>query len=560
MLQRFVSATVLLAITLASLPLASAHMAWLATDDQGHAIVWFGESPSDRTYHMPDAVASIKVYGGSEQALEMEPINSDQLVGLRSVEPVASDIALRGSVTYGLYHGTKLTYHVMHFPTADAFRSADAKTKQLPVHAALQPSDNGGLKVLVAHQGNAKADVPVTLYGGGEDTVKQPTDAGGTVQFDAESLGDGVQAVLVGVTEKGVKGTFKGQDYSAAADYLTVTFTAPAAAAKAKAADSTTKRPMVAPDSNAKVNLTDLPALPEELTSFGAAIAGDQLYVYGGHTGSAHSYSVEEQSDRLWGLDLGSETPQWKALRSGPRLQGLALVPYGKTVVRIGGFTAMNEAGEEHDLRSQTSVAIYQPAKDQWSKLPSLPEPRSSFDAAVLNDTVYVFGGWQLNGDSDSEWHQTAWSLDLSDADATWAKLPQPPFKRRAVSVAAHQGKLYVVGGMRSEGGPTTRVDVYDPKTRSWSRGPALPGSGMSGFGTAAFALQGNLYVNAMDGFVHRLGDGQSDWATIAKVEPSRFFHRMLPHAGKLLLIGGANMEVGKFTAIEAVELASKSK
>ncbi len=560
MLHRFISATAFLAFTFASLPLASAHMAWLSTDEQGHAIVWFGESPSDRTYHMPDAVASIKVFGDSDKPLEMEPVNSDELVGLRSVEPVATDAALRGSVTYGLYHGTKLTYHVMHFPSTDAFGSADSKAKQLPLHASLSKRNEGGLKVRVSQQGKAPADLPVTLYGGGEDTMKQNTDASGSVQWDADSLGDGLQAVLIGVTDKGVKGTFKGQDYSAAADYLTVTFTAPADAAKPQASDSATKRPMVAADSTAKVNLTDLPALPEELTSFGAAIAGDQMYVYGGHTGNAHSYSIAEQSNRLWRLDLGAESPQWQALQTGPRLQGLALVPYGDTVVRIGGFTAMNKEGEEHDLRSQTSVALYQPAKDQWKKLPSLPEPRSSFDAAVLDDTVYVFGGWQLKGDSDSEWHQTAWAMNLGEAKATWQKLPEPPFQRRAVSVAAHQGKLYVIGGMRPEGGPTTRVDVYDPKSQTWSRGPALPGSGMSGFGTAAFALDGHLYVNAMDGFVHRLGEDQSEWKTIAKVEPSRFFHRMLPRAGKLLLIGGANMQVGKFTEIEAVEWTAKSE
>ena len=30
---------------------AEAHMPWLASDESGHAILWFGESPVDRTYH-----------------------------------------------------------------------------------------------------------------------------------------------------------------------------------------------------------------------------------------------------------------------------------------------------------------------------------------------------------------------------------------------------------------------------------------------------------------------------------------------------------------------------
>lgn len=305
-----------------------------------------------------------------------------------------------------------------------------------------------------------------------------------------------------------------------------------------------------------------LDELPETVTSFGAAVLNEVLYVYGGHTGSAHSYSKDDQSGSFWALDLRSgESAKWRKLTGGPKLQGLALVAAKGRLIRLGGFTAMNEDGEDQDLQSQTSVASYDPKTKEWSDLPPLPESRSSFDAAVLDDTVYVFGGWALGGeDSESQWHETAWSLKLSQANAKWVPLAKPNFKRRAVSVAAHAGKLYVVGGMQSENGPTTKVAIYDPIKDSWTSGPSLPGKGMSGFGSSSFATGGKLYVSSMDGGVHRLNPSGDHWETLAKMEPSRFFHRMVPWGDdQLLMIGGANMEVGKFTNIEVIRVLPTS-
>jgi N-acetylneuraminic acid mutarotase len=302
-----------------------------------------------------------------------------------------------------------------------------------------------------------------------------------------------------------------------------------------------------------KVESTRFPDLPEDLTSFGGAIADGKVYAYGGHTGDAHEYSIDEQSDRFWMLDLRNPTA-WKELTGGPRLQGLALVAHQGKVIRVGGFTARNQSGEDQDLHSQSSVASYDPQSGTWTELAPLPEPRSSLDAAVLGDHVYVFGGWQLQGKKESAWHETAWSLDLSDPQAPWEALAKPPIRRRALSVAAYEGKLFVIGGMQPNNETTTRVDVYDPKTDRWSRGPDLLGEPINGFGTSAFAAGEHLFVTTINGDVQRLAPDGESWQRVGKVEPGRFFHRMLPLDDRqLLLVGGANMEIGKFTEIERI-------
>lgn len=296
------------------------------------------------------------------------------------------------------------------------------------------------------------------------------------------------------------------------------------------------------------------PPIPETVTSFGAAIANDALYIYGGHTGRAHAYDNQSQAKTLRRLDL--KNPQaWEHLGEGQGLQGLAMVAHGGRLYRIGGFIAKNAEGEEHDLWSQDTVACYDPAKKEWREIAPLPEPRSSFDAAVLDDTIYVVGGWQIRGD-DQVWHKTAYALDLSAKTPQWTALAEPPFQRRALSVAAHDGKLFAIGGMTEQGKPTTRVDFYDVASGKWFRGPDLQGEGMEGFGSSAFAVGGRLYVSTLNGNLQRLAEEGQSWEIVRELEPARFFHRMLPLGNDgLLFVGGANMSEGKYEEIDVIKV-----
>ena len=59
--------------------------------------------------------------------------------------------------------------------------------------------------------------------------------------------------------------------------------------------------------------INEIADVPKPITSFGAAIIGDQVYAYGGHFGNAHEYSTEGQSDEL--IQLNPKKPgRWKVL------------------------------------------------------------------------------------------------------------------------------------------------------------------------------------------------------------------------------------------------------
>lgn len=301
------------------------------------------------------------------------------------------------------------------------------------------------------------------------------------------------------------------------------------------------------------------PALPEAITSFGAAISDGWLYVYGGNTGKTHEYSRELQSNHFRRLNLTQAGSLWEELPGEERLQGLAMVAHGGKIYRIGGFTAKNATGEKKDLWSMADVARFDPTTKTWEKLPSLPTPRSSHDAVVSDNKIYVAGGWAMHGrDGKSEWHRKALVLDLTQANLAWQELPEPPFQRRALSLATLNGKIYAIGGMHETGSTTTDVDYYDPIEKAWHSAPDLPGKPIEGFGNSSFEVGGKLLVSTVEGNVQQL-DGDK-WILVSHLQKPRFFHRMLPlSADELIFLGGASRSGERATQLETIRLETKA-
>jgi N-acetylneuraminic acid mutarotase len=520
---------------------AHAHFPWLVPSADGQRIdVYFSESTEPDDPELLKYVREMKVRQatteGQKTQLETRPLSVTADSVSARVDADAGPSLFVASRTFGVLDrgGEKflLEYYAKTGPEAGspAWRRIDtARALKLD----LVPRREGDrVTVRALWNGEPLPQAEFTVSRLGREDITGQTDMAGEFTFAADEAG------LYGVRVKHVEpkeGSHDGQAYASARHYATLALPVEATAKGAK-------------------EMAAYPDLPQSVTSFGGAIAGGALYVYGGHTGAAHSYSNAEQGHTLRRLQL-KKGAKWEKLAEGPPLQGLALVAHDGILYRLGGFTAKNAEGEEHDLWSQDDAAAFDPQTGRWTELPSLPEPRSSFDAAVLGDAIYVIGGWQMAGDEENKWHETAWKLDLSQDEPQWTALPRPPFQRRALAVAAHDGKIYAIGGMQAEGGPTTRVDVFDPESGQWSRGPSLKGEKpMAGFGSSAFATGGRLYVSTIEGDLQRLSEDGKEWEVVRQMPTARFFHRMLPlDDGHFVVVGGANMGIGKFAEVEVV-------
>jgi hypothetical protein len=298
-----------------------------------------------------------------------------------------------------------------------------------------------------------------------------------------------------------------------------------------------------------------LPPLPEPLASFGAAVADGWLYVYGGHIGEEHEHSAANLSPHFRRIQLDGRR-QWQELPMQTHLQGLPLVAHSGKIYRIGGLNNRNATKVDvEDPHSTDEFAAYDPDTNQWAALVPLPTARSSHNAVVIGDRLYVVGGWKLEGKSPSAWQIDALVYDFKDVKAGWQKLPTPAFKRRALAAGVWKGKLVAIGGIDEKGKPSLRVDVFDPQSAAWSQGPKLPGTGMAGFGASACTLDGNLYVSGLRGILYRLNLTGSAWEKAGKLETPRFFHQLVPGSNESsLAVGGASIN-GHVATIERIDV-----
>ena len=446
----------------------------------------------------------------------------------------------------------------------DAGRPAAVNAQPL----AVVPEPGGVLRVLAAGVPVPGAEVNAAGDLTNEDLVTGPD---GSATLPVDSTDDGALSVRAKVVAAG-SGAYEGDAFTETRRYATAVltprdFTAADGTAEAEPEGDAAADAGAPAETRFTVEEVPAAALPEGVSSLGAAVSDGYLYYYGGHPGTAHKYSTDEQSDKFRRLNLANVAAGWEDLPNGPKLQGLALVPHpAGGVVRIGGFTARNSLEEEHDLHSMPDVAWFDPAERTWVPLPPLPGGRSSFDAALLGETIYVLGGWMMAGLEGEAWHGTALKLDLSADDPEWEVLPMPR-PRRALAAAAFGGKIYMIGGMTPEGEPVRRVDIYDAAAGEWSEGPELAGDVMDGFGAAAYAAGDAVYAATLSGKLQRLAPGADAWEVLGELENPRFFHRLLPADGSdgdadgseggpaFWLLGGGNMTDGRYELVEKLTI-----
>ena len=216
------------------------------------------------------------------------------------------------------------------------------------------------------------------------------------------------------------------------------------------------------------------------------------------------------------------------------------LAAHNGLIYRVGGMAPRNAPGEPADNRSVAGAARFDPKTGKWQALPPLPEPRSSHDVVVIDNKLYVVGGWTMKEGGAQDWHDKSLVLDLSARQPAWKTIGQP-FRRRAFMAAAHGGKLYVIGGFSEKNEVLRTVSIYVPHSGVWSEGPELPDrGGTTGFAPAATAHGGRLYVSIDDGTLLRLSEPGGEWEVAGKTTP-RLAHRLASHGNRVLVLGGAS-------------------
>ena len=191
--------------------------------------------------------------------------------------------------------------------------------------------------------------------------------------------------------------------------------------------------------------------------------------------------------------------------------------------------------------RYTNTCFVYDPATDSWSPIAPLPISLATHGMAALDGKLYVVGG------NDAPIGGGPMTMYVYDPTTdTWDDSLEPmPTGREHLAVVPAEGKLYVLGGRIQQGANLAIVEIYDPATNSWTRGPDMP-QATSGF-TAAY-LDGRIHAAGgedMEAFltynVHQVLDLETmTWELWPNLPGAR--HGLTSQAvnGQWIVIGGS--------------------
>jgi N-acetylneuraminic acid mutarotase len=125
---------------------------------------------------------------------------------------------------------------------------------------------------------------------------------------------------------------------------------------------------------------------------------------------------------------------------------------------------------------------------EAWSARAPLPQARQEVGVATLQGKVYVIGGFRSNG-------SIANTVEVYDPNAdTWELAAPLPSALHHVAAAAVGGKLYAIGGLGVGFAPSSTLFEYDPVGNEWTLRAPLP------------AARGALAVGVIEGLIYAAG------------------------------------------------------
>ncbi len=211
----------------------------------------------------------------------------------------------------------------------------------------------------------------------------------------------------------------------------------------------------------------DLPWAGQSRNRQGAFLLGDHLYFFGGNDSlGQHDFEREHFMREGWRVHLPSleverrsDYPVARQTMTTIAIEGTApMGPHGPTtpsvVYSLAGFghEGARPLTDDSEAKTQPQIYRYDPEQDTWTERASLPIPRSQIGAFEHEGALYVFGGLDYDAtraEGDQFRHLTELVRLGADAESFETMSAELPGPRRAFGGAFHQGRYYVVGGMK---------------------------------------------------------------------------------------------------------------
>lgn len=118
-------------------------------------------------------------------------------------------------------------------------------------------------------------------------------------------------------------------------------------------------------------------------------------------------------------------------------------------------------------------ILIYDPKQDKWTQGPDIPTDRlrGNTGVCVYRNRIYIAAGIKDGHRGD---HKN-WFDAFDPRTGEWLRLPDAPHARDHFQAIAARGRIYLIGGRRSESAKDIfanlepAVDVFDLRTGAWT-------------------------------------------------------------------------------------------
>lgn len=268
--------------------------------------------------------------------------------------------------------------------------------------------------------------------------------------------------------------------------------------------------------------------------TFGSCVVDDKIYVIGG----------ESMSGALSSLEMyDPETDTWSLKKDMPskRLAFIARAVNNKIYAIGGTQKVLSSVPNDEQLKL---VEEYDPSLDSWTSRSPMNHGRILFGACVVNNKIYVIGGWQ---------NVTISSVEMYDPlTDTWVEKTNMPTKRGNISVSVIDNKIYVLGGdkgMYEEWTPEKIVEVYDPTTDTWSQSAKNMIIERCDFAACScgekifvFGGVGNV-LSTSSNSAECYNPQSNSWSNIQKMPKQIIGHNSVSVDGIIYIIGGYSVD-----------------
>jgi N-acetylneuraminic acid mutarotase len=155
---------------------------------------------------------------------------------------------------------------------------------------------------------------------------------------------------------------------------------------------------------------------------------------------------------------------EWSDLPLVPeRFSAAAGTALGSTMYVIGG----NGDAKDKAVDGR-QVFAYDVRTRRWTRRAQLPKVRTNLAAVALGREVYALGGLD-------PFHATKSVFVYDPARNRWRAGTPLPEKLHALAAVTFRGEIWLIGGQDAAGKATNRVWIYNPKSRTWRPGPRMP-------------------------------------------------------------------------------------